>query len=329
MVALLLAILLILLTASMMSISFLRRGVHKAALDPINFQPFRLMARRQVSPDSFVFRFALPHPSQELGLPIGQHIALRAECDLGEGKKELVVHSYTPIAHDTRGYVDLLIKVYFAGVHPKYPRGGRLTQHLYRMQMNDTIDVRGPKGRLEYLGGGNCSIPTPPSTTRRFHVDRFAMIAGGSGITPFLQIIHAIRKDPSDRTEVDLIYANQSPEDILLREELDTFVREGEGRVRVWYTVDRDAPSDWAYDVGYITEEMLRAHLPIPSKPLDGDAREKENTAEANGEEKRENEKERSRSVLALVCGPPAMNQVAVKPNLLKIGYAEEDIFIF
>ena len=43
------------------------------------------------------------------------------------------------------------------------------------------------------------------------------MIAGGTGITPMLQIIRAALKNPLDRTKLSLIYANVNVEDILLR----------------------------------------------------------------------------------------------------------------
>ena len=47
------------------------------------------------------------------------------------------------------------------------------------------------------------------------------MVAGGTGITPMLQIIRAIQKDEADSTELYLIFANQTEEDILLRKELE------------------------------------------------------------------------------------------------------------
>lgn len=55
------------------------------------------------------YRFALPHPSDVLGLPIGQHISVSAEIN---GKE--IMRSYTPTSSDDNlGYFDLLIKVYF------------------------------------------------------------------------------------------------------------------------------------------------------------------------------------------------------------------------
>ena len=47
------------------------------------------------------------------------------------------------------------------------------------------------------------------------------MIAGGTGITPMLQLIRAILKDPRDKTKMWLVFANQTENDILLRTELE------------------------------------------------------------------------------------------------------------
>ena len=39
---------------------------------------------------------------------------------------ELVIRPYTPVtSDDERGYFELVIKVYFANVHPKFPEGAR------------------------------------------------------------------------------------------------------------------------------------------------------------------------------------------------------------
>ena len=43
------------------------------------------------------------------------------------------------------------------------------------------------------------------------------MIAGGSGITPMLQVIIAVLDNPDDNTELALLYANHTEGDILVR----------------------------------------------------------------------------------------------------------------
>ena len=66
--------------------------------------------------------------------------------------------------------------------------------------------IEGPKGQFKYH----------PSLSREL-----GMIAGGTGITPMLQIIRAALKNPSDPTKLSLIYANVTSEDILLKKELE------------------------------------------------------------------------------------------------------------
>lgn len=54
-----------------------------------------------------------------------------------------------------------------------------MSQYLNNMKVGDNIDVRGPSGRLKYLGGGRFSLKVlrkdPP---RIVSVTQVAMIAG-------------------------------------------------------------------------------------------------------------------------------------------------------
>ena len=54
-----------------------------------------------------------------------------------------------------------------------------------------------------------------------------------------LQIVQAILKDPLDTTHVSLLFANQSEEDILVRDELEKMAEEKNEQFSLWYTVDR------------------------------------------------------------------------------------------
>ncbi|KAF2139122.1 uncharacterized protein K452DRAFT_311061 [Aplosporella prunicola CBS 121167] len=237
----------------------------RKVLDPVKFQEFPLKEKTILSHNTAIYRFALPRPNDILGLPIGQHISLAATL---EGQPKEVVRSYTPISGDeTPGYVDLLIK--------SYPTGN-ISKHVAGLQIGQTIKVKGPKGAMVYT----------PNMVRHF-----GMIAGGTGITPMLQIVKAIAKgrQQGDKTEVDLIFANVNPDDILLKEDLEAMAA-SDPRIRVHYVLN-NPPEGWTGGVGFVTADMIKAKLPAPAK-----------------------------DVKLLLCGPPPMVS-AMKKACESLGY--------
>ena len=121
-------------------------------------------------------------------------------------------------------------------------------------------------------------------------------VSGGTGITPMLQVIRAIQRDPSDHTEVWLLFANQTEEDILLRSELEALPRD---RFHLWYTVDRP-PAVWKFSSGFINSSMCAQHLPIPAD-----------------------------DVFLFVCGPKPMVEAACEPAFRELGFKHEDWLVF
>lgn len=194
-----------------------------------------LKEKNEISHNVAIYRFALPRPTDILGLPIGQHISLAATI---AGQPKEVVRSYTPISSDNEaGYFDLLVKA--------YPQGN-ISKYLSELKVGQTMKVRGPKGAMVYT----------PNMCR--HI---GMIAGGTGITPMLQIIEAIirnrpRNGGNDTTKVDLIFANVNPDDILLKEKLEKLAKEDEG-FRVYYVLN-NPPEGWTGGVGFVTPEMIK-----------------------------------------------------------------------
>ncbi|KAL1479760.1 hypothetical protein MTO96_034791 [Rhipicephalus appendiculatus] len=209
--------------------------------DPETKYTVKLIEREEISHDTRRFRFALPSSEHVLGLPTGQHIYLVATVN-----GQLVPRPYTPVTSDKhQGYFDLVVKVYFRNVHPKFPEGGKMSQHLESLSVGDTIQVRGPSGLIRYEGRGKFAIkPDKKSPPQSYQANEIGMIAGGTGITPMLQII---RQD-----------------DILLRPELEEVLRQNPGRFRLYLTVDR--PKDgWTQGVGFISADMIERNLPAPS----------------------------------------------------------------
>ncbi len=128
--------------------AFLFGKKSKPALDAVEFTPLPLIKKESLSHDTRRFTFALPNgPDGKLGLPVGQHITLKFTETLADGKTKNHQRSYTPTTgDDTPGTVTFVIKVYKAGVHPKFPEGGKMSQHLDSLEIGDTVDMRGPKG---------------------------------------------------------------------------------------------------------------------------------------------------------------------------------------
>lgn len=125
----------------------------KPALDPVEFKALPLIKKESLSHDTRRFTFALPNgPGGKLGLPVGQHITLKFAEKLADGSTKNHQRSYTPTTgDDTPGTVTFVIKVYKAGVHPKFPEGGKMSQHLDSLKIGDTVDMRGPKGKCNVL----------------------------------------------------------------------------------------------------------------------------------------------------------------------------------
>lgn len=175
-----------------------------------------------------------------------------------------------------------------------------MSQYLENLRLQDTIDFRGPSGLLVYKGKGQFAIrPDKKSEAKIKEVKKVGMIAGGTGITPMLQLIRAIVKDPNDPTICHLLFANQSEKDILLQPELEEIEAENPHRVIIWYTLDK-APEGWKYSEGFVSEQMIQDHLHPPAD-----------------------------DVLILMCGPPPMIEFACNPNLDKLGYSQDARFAF
>lgn len=263
-----------------------------ALVDPREKVPCKLTEKVSISHDVRKFRFALPSKDQVLGLAVGKHLFLCPTID-----NKLCMRAYTPTSSiDEVGYFDLVVKIYFKGQHPRFPNGGLMSQYLDSLELGSILEVKGPLGHIEYTGKGNFLVHGKTKFAKKL-----AMIAGGTGITPIYQVMQAILKDPEDDTEMYVVYANRTEDDILLREELDQWAEEHKDRVKVWYVVEKSTTEGWQYDTGFITESILRDHVPASGK-----------------------------DVLALTCGPPPMIQFAVQPNLQKMGYdIKEQLLIF
>ncbi|PYH35108.1 putative cytochrome b5 reductase [Aspergillus neoniger CBS 115656] len=205
-------------------------------LQPKEYKSLPLVEKTLLAPNVYRFVFQLPRKGDVVGLPIGQHVAIKATVN-----GQSVSRSYTPTSNNLDlGRLELVIKC--------YPDGLLTGQYLANLNVGDQVLFRGPKGAMRY---------------KRNLCKKIGMIAGGTGITPMFQLIRAICEDDKDTTEISLVYANRTEDDILLRTELEAFASAYPRSLKIWYMLDQP-PNDWQYGKGYVTPDVMREKLPEP-----------------------------------------------------------------
>jgi len=209
------------------------------------------------SHDTIRLRLQLPD-ARKVGIPVGQHLLVGADI---EG--EFVVRPYTPIAPvDLRRpseTIELLVKVYKPhGARP----GGKMSMFMDKMKPGDKLKVKGPAGHIVYTGKGNVVVHA-----NSLQLNQMSFIAGGTGITPVYQFIKHILDDPEDTTELALLYSNRTPDDILLKKELDELAEKNKDKFHLWYTITQqtDSAKKWQYGVGHVNCNMISETLLAPT----------------------------------------------------------------
>ncbi len=163
------------------------------------------------------------------------------------------------------------------------------------LQPGDKIQVKGPIQKFKYVPNSKKNI---------------SMIAGGTGITPMLQVVKEIINNPADKTVVRLIFANNTEEDILLKDEIDAIAKAHKSFTAT-YILSTPSPG-WTGHKGFVTLSLVQEIIPNPSSDH-----------------------------LVLVCGPPGFMQVVsggkspdfkqgeVSGILKELGFDETTVFKF
>jgi len=256
-----------------------------------------LIKKQTITHDTYMFVFQLPEPEIPLGLGVGHHITIHAVLktkDHPEGEE--ILRKYTPTSKvEQKGTFDLVVKIYRANVHPKFPEGGLMTQYLDSLKIGEKIKISGPTGKFTYLGKGKATIER--KTLENSNFKELGLIAGGTGITPMYQVMKSIVDDPNDPTKVNLLFANKSVDDILIKEELEAL--ENDPRIKIYFTLDKAPAEGWKGFEGFVTKEMVQKTMPYPSN-----------------------------DVLICTCGPPLMNKMLME-HLAQLGYKDNNLFKF
>lgn len=111
---------------------------------------------------------------------------------------------------------------------------GTLTKALHKLKKGDEIFIRGPYGNgfpLDFIKGKDVII-----------------ITGGCGIPPMVALMDFIIKNRDDFGDVYLAYGAKTPEDILLKEKIESW----RDAINVLLTVD-EPNKDWQGNVGLVS----------------------------------------------------------------------------
>ncbi|KAK6458188.1 NADH-cytochrome b5 reductase 2 [Scheffersomyces xylosifermentans] len=244
----------------------------------------KLLHSHNLSDDTKHLIFELPNKDDVSGLITASLLMAKFVTPKGSN----VIRPYTPVSDpEQKGTIDFVVKKY---------EGGKMSSHIHDLKPNDTLSFKGPFVKWKWEPNQFKSI---------------FLIGGGTGITPLYQLIREITKNPEDKTKVSLFYGSVSPDDILIKEQLDALAAKHKDQVKIVYFVDK-ADASWKGEVGYIDKEFLQKNLSSPSK-----------------DDK------------IFVCGPPGLYKAISGPKtsptdqgpltgiLGELGYAEDEVFKF
>ena len=186
---------------------------------PEGFHNYSLLSKRDAGRASKLLTFALPDAMATLGARVISGVKVRQEV-----AGEVLDKSYSPSSHsEAAGTFDLLVKAY----EPR--QGGGLGAWLCGLAPGDVASMKvkpakklangGPLGRAQYA--------------------RIGMLAGGTGVAPFMNLAATLLADPEDATLLDLVVSHSFPEDAMLRDELEALATSSGGRLRVHHTFSR------------------------------------------------------------------------------------------
>ncbi|KAF7303105.1 NADH-cytochrome b5 reductase [Mycena kentingensis (nom. inval.)] len=250
-----------------------------------SFTPLTLTKVAPYNDNSSTFTFALPKGASSL-LPVAS--ALLVAAPIGADGAP-VMRPYTPIdTKDGTGELVLLVKRYETGV---------MSKHIHELKVGHNLQFKGPFPKLPY---------------NENEFEKILLIGGGSGITPFYQILtHALASDTL-KTKFTLLYGNITESDILLRAELDALAAQFPQNLKVVYLLDKPAQG-WTGLTGFVTADLIKKHAASPAV---------------------------GSKTKICVCGPPGMVEALSGPKdgmkqgalggvLKELGYTEDQVFKF
>jgi len=238
------------------------------AVSKKEFTPLKVSKNEVVGRNVHKITLNFPNDTDVLGMTTAGMLMVEGKKRDGTGA---IARPYTPISrNDTVGRLELVVK--------NYPDVGNVSSHICNAAVGSTLAVKGCFTKIQ----------VQPNKWKQV-----GMIAGGSGITPCLQVAEELLSHPQDTTQITLIFCNQDPQAIFLKDHIDKLVATSQGRFQVHYCVDNATPTDsWKGLTGYVTKHMIDTYLPKPDQ--------------ANN--------------IIMVCGPPPMYHAICGPKKFEEG---------
>ena len=261
--------------------------------------PLALTERRAIAHDTLMLTFRLPDSLKELGLstcacllagaPALQPVGAAGSAGATNATAtKWTIRPYTPVSTNDWlvGHFQMMVKVYPNGV---------MSQYISKLYVGQTLDFK--------------HLPSNVKLQYPFGADNIVMIAGGTGVAPFIQALNALLGTNTDTTKVTLLYSNKKVKDIIAQEILDDWAKRFADRFKLVHTLTRAAPrSNWKGQRGRINRSFLVKHLPPPNS-----------------------------NTLIFVCGPSSMYEALTGPRddkaltgvLADLGFKAEQVVKF
>jgi sulfhydrogenase subunit gamma (sulfur reductase) len=158
-------------------------------------------------------------------------------------------------------------------------RVGNVTNALHRLEPGDKVGIRGPFGR---------GFPY-----EKFRGKDILFAPGGLGLAPLRSLINQVIDERATFGRVIILYGARSPEELLFKDELQTWA--GRDDLELHVTVDR-ADGSWSGNIGVITTLFRKISI-YP------------------------------RNTIAVVCGPPVMYRFVLM-ELLGKGVSNNNTYL-
>ncbi|CAB3994136.1 cytochrome b5 reductase 4 isoform X2 [Paramuricea clavata] len=188
-----------------------------------------------------MFCFTLPN-GLVMDAPVGHHVHFQrtiSGIDISRPYTIVVPSFDFKNGEETKRHLYLIIKIYPSGT---------LTPSLLDVNIGDHCLLTGYSGNFQ--------------SSRLTEAKDIIMIAGGTGLTPMIRIIHSfIHQQLSSVRTIKLLFANREEKDIIWRDNLDQLQKEIPEKFQIYYFLS-SPPESWSGHTGRITESFLKELLP-------------------------------------------------------------------